>query len=404
MPVYVWKGRDSKSGLATGELTAENEAAVIEALRKRNIIVSSVRPKPKELKMPGFMASKVSSRDLSIFTRQFATMINAGLPLVQCLEIQANQQESPVFKKVIEQVKTDVEGGSTLAEALKRQKQVFSELYINMAAAGEAGGILDNILLRLAVYLEKAEALARKIKGAMIYPVIMICVAIGAAAVLLIFVIPIFEKMFGEMGAKLPGPTLFVIGLSKFLQRYIILIIAVVAGAIFALRSWYKTDKGQLFLDQFMLKIPILGDLQQKSSIARFARTLGTLLASGVAILDALEITAKTAGNRVVQDAILAARKSIGGGETISAPLKTMKIFPPMVVQMISVGEATGGLDEMLNKIADFYDEEVDTAVENLTAAMEPLIMVVLGLGIGGLVISMYLPIFTMTSAMMGGK
>jgi type IV pilus assembly protein PilC len=236
----------------------------------------------------------------------------------------------------------------------------------------------------------------------MFYPVIMICVAIGAAAVLLIFVIPIFEKMFGEMGAKLPGPTLFVIGLSKFLQKFIILIIAAIAGAIFALRSWYKTDKGQLFLDQFMLKIPILGDLQQKSSIARFARTLGTLLASGVAILDALEITAKTAGNRVVQDAILAARKSIGGGETISAPLKTMKIFPPMVVQMISVGEATGGLDEMLNKIADFYDEEVDTAVENLTAAMEPLIMVVLGLGIGGLVISMYLPIFSMTSAMMG--
>lgn len=402
MPVYVWKGRDSKSGLATGELTAENEAAVIDALRKRNIIVSSVRPKPKEMKIPGFMATKVNSRDLSIFTRQFATMINAGLPLVQCLEIQANQQESPVFKKVIEAVKTDVEGGSTLAEALKRQKQVFSELYINMAAAGEAGGILDNILLRLAVYLEKAEALARKIKGAMIYPVIMICVAIGAAAVLLIFVIPIFEKMFGEMGAKLPGPTLFVIGLSKFLQKYIILIIAVIAGAVFAIRSWYKTDKGQLFLDQLMLKIPILGDLQQKSAIARFARTLGTLLASGVAILDALEITAKTAGNRVVQDAILAARKSIGGGETISAPLKTMKIFPPMVVQMISVGEATGGLDEMLNKIADFYDEEVDTAVENLTAAMEPLIMVVLGLGIGGLVISMYLPIFSMTSALMG--
>lgn len=403
MPVYVWKGRDSRSGLATGEMAAENEGAVIESLRKRNIIVSSVRTKPKELKMPGFASRGVNSRDLSIFTRQFATMINAGLPLVQCLEIQANQQESPVFKRVIEQVKTDVEGGSTLAEALKRQKQVFSELYINMAAAGEAGGILDNILLRLAVYLEKAEALARKIKGAMIYPVIMICVAIGAAAVLLIFVIPIFEKMFGEMGAKLPAPTLFVVGLSKFLQKYIILMLIAIAGAIFAIKSWYKTDKGQLFLDQFMLKIPIMGDLTQKSSIARFARTLGTLLASGVAILDALEITAKTAGNRVVQDAIMSARKSIGGGETISAPLKTMKIFPPMVVQMISVGEATGGLDEMLNKIADFYDEEVDTAVENLTAAMEPMIMVVLGLGIGGLVVSMYLPIFSMTSAMMGG-
>ncbi len=406
MPVYVWKGRDSRSGLAQGEMQAENEAAVIEALRRRNIIVSSVRPKPKELKMPGFFQPKVASKDLAIFTRQFATMINAGLPLVQCLEIQAAQQENPTFKKVIDQVKTDVEGGSTLAEALKRQKQVFSDLYINMAAAGEAGGILDNILLRLAVYLEKAEALARKIKGAMIYPACIVAAAILVTMVLLvwlIFVIPIFEKMFSEMGAKLPGPTLFVIRLSKFLQKYIILIIAAIAGAIFAIRSWYKTDKGQLFLDQLMLKLPILGDLTQKSSIARFARTLGTLLASGVAILDALEITAKTAGNRVVQDAILAARKSIGGGETISAPLKTMKIFPPMVVQMISVGEATGGLDEMLNKIADFYDEEVDTAVENLTAAMEPMIMVVLGLGIGGLVISMYLPIFTMTSALMGG-
>lgn len=404
MPVYVWKGRDSKSGLAQGEMAAENEAAVIEALRKRNIIVSSVRTKPKELKMPGFMSSKVGSKDLAIFTRQFATMINAGLPLVQCLEIQANQQENPTFKKVIDQVKTDVEGGSTLAEALKRQKQVFSDLYINMAAAGEAGGILDNILLRLAVYLEKNEALIRKIKGAMIYPVILTVVAVLAAGALLIFVIPIFDKMFTEMGAKLPGPTLFVVGLSKFLKKWIILIVAAIAGAIFAIRSWYKTDKGKLFLDQFMLKLPIFGDLVQKSSIARFARTLGTLLASGVAILDALEITAKTAGNRVVQDAIMAARKSIGGGETISAPLKTMKIFPPMVVQMISVGEATGGLDEMLSKIADFYDEEVDTAVENLTAAMEPMIMVVLGLGIGGLVIAMYLPIFTMTSAMMGGQ
>lgn len=402
MPVYIWKGRDSKTGMVTGEMAAENEAAVVEALRKRNVIVSSVRPKPKELKMPSFAQPKVSGKDLAIFTRQFATMINAGLPLVQCLEIQASQQENPTFRKVIDQVKTDVEGGSTLAEALKRQKQVFSELYINMAAAGEAGGILDNILLRLAGYLEKSEALARKIKGAMIYPAILTTVAVLAAAVLLIFVIPIFEKMFSQMGATLPGPTLFVIGLSKFLQKYILLIIGVIIGCVIGIRTWYKTDKGQLFIDGFLLKVPIFGDLVQKSSIARFARTLGTLLASGVAILDALEITAKTAGNRIVQDAILSARKSIGGGETISAPLKTMKVFPPMVVQMIAVGEATGGLDEMLTKIADFYDEEVDTAVDNLTAAMEPMIMVVLGLGIGGLVIAMYLPIFSMTSALMG--
>ncbi|MDQ7799237.1 MAG: type II secretion system F family protein [Candidatus Edwardsbacteria bacterium] len=403
MPLYLWKGRDSKAGLVSGELTAESEGAVIEALRKKNIIVSSVRIKPKELKL-SFMQPKVSNKDLSIFTRQFATMINAGLPLVSCLEIQAQQQENPTFKKVLETIKTDVEGGSTLAEALNRQKNVFSELYINMAAAGEAGGILDNILMRLAIYLEKAEALVSKVKRAMIMPVILTSVAVGAAAVLLIFVIPIFEKMFAGMGAKLPAPTLFVVGLSKFLQKFIIPIIIVVTAIIISLQRWYKTDKGQLYLDTLMLKIPILGNLQQKSAVARFARTLGTLLSSGVAILDALEITAKTAGNRVVQDAIMSARKSIGGGETISAPLKTMKIFPPMVVQMIAVGEATGGLDEMLNKIADFYDEEVDGAVEGLTAAMEPIIMVVLGLGIGGMVIAMYLPIFSMTSALMGGK
>ena len=402
MPLYLWKGRDSKAGLVSGELTAESEGAVIEALRKKNIIVSSVRVKPKDITL-SFMQPKVSNKDLAIFTRQFATMINAGLPLVSCLDIQAQQQENPTFKKVLETIKADVEGGSTLAEALNRQKHIFSELYINMAAAGEAGGILDNILMRLAIYLEKAEALVSKVKRAMIMPVILTSVAVGAAAVLLIFVIPIFEKMFAGMGAKLPGPTLFVVGLSKFLQKYIIPIIIVVTAAIIALQRWYKTDKGQLYLDSLMLKIPILGNLQQKSAVARFARTLGTLLSSGVAILDALEITAKTAGNRVVQDAIMSARKSIGGGETISAPLRTMKIFPPMVVQMISVGEATGGLDEMLNKIADFYDEEVDGAVEGLTAAMEPIIMVVLGVGIGGMVVAMYLPIFTMTSALMGG-
>jgi len=402
MPIYIWKGRDSKSGIVSGELTAENEAGVIEALRKRNIIVSSVRTKPKDLTKISFGAAKVSGKDLSIFTRQFATMINAGLPLVQCLEILGAQNDNPTMRKVIEQVKTDVEGGSTLAEAMKRQKTTFSELYINMAAAGEAGGILDNILNRLAIYLEKNEALVGKVKRSMIMPVILISVCIGAAAILLIFVIPIFEKMFAEMGAKLPGPTLFVVALSKFLQKFIIPIIIAVVGAVIGIQKWYKTDKGQLLLDTWMLKIPVLGDLQQKSAIARFARTLGTLLSSGVAIMDALEITAKTAGNRVVADAIMFARKSIGGGETISGPLKTMKIFPPMVVQMVAVGEATGGLDEMLNKIADFYDEEVDGAVEGLTAAMEPIIMVVLGLGIGGMVVAMYLPIFTMTSAMMG--
>ncbi|MDO9026518.1 MAG: type II secretion system F family protein, partial [bacterium] len=344
MPIYIWKGRDSKSGIVSGELAAENEAAVIEALRKRNIIVSSVRNKPKDLLKMSFGEAKIATKDISIFTRQFATMINAGLPLVQCLEILGSQNDNASMRKVIEQVKTDVEGGSTLAEALKRQKATFSELYINMAAAGEAGGILDNILNRLAIFLEKNEAIVAKVKRAMIMPMILITVCIGAAAILLIFVIPIFEKMFAEMGAKLPAPTLFVVALSKFLQKWIIPIIVLIVAAVIGTKKWYQTDKGQLYLDTLMLKLPILGDLQQKSAIARFARTLGTLLSSGVAIMDALEITAKTAGNRVVSDAIMFARKSIGGGETISGPLKTMKIFPPMVVQMVAVGEATGGL------------------------------------------------------------
>ncbi|MCU0607712.1 MAG: type II secretion system F family protein, partial [Candidatus Edwardsbacteria bacterium] len=297
MPIYMWKGRDTKAGLVSGELTAENEAAVIEALRKRNIIVSSVRLKPKALQL-SFGAKKVTGKDLSIFTRQFATMINSGLPLVQCLDILGSQLDNLSFRKIVEQIKTDVEGGSTLAEALQRQKSTFSELYINMAAAGEAGGILDNILMR---------------------PAILITVCIGAAAILLIFVIPIFERMFAEMGARLPAPTLFVIALSKFLQKFIIPIIVIVVASVIGIQRFYKTDKGQLMIDGMMLKLPILGNLQQKSAIARFARTLGTLLASGVAIMDALEITAKTAGNRIVQDAIMAARKSIGGGETISA-------------------------------------------------------------------------------------
>ncbi|MEW6684945.1 MAG: type II secretion system F family protein [Candidatus Edwardsbacteria bacterium] len=394
MPIYIWKGRDSQAGLVSGELVAENEVAVVETLRKRNIIISAVRVKPKELKIS--FGGKVKAKELAIFTRQFATMINAGLPLVSCLEIQVQQVSNPVFKKAIDTVKTDVEGGSTLAEAMKRQKKTFNELYVNMVAAGEAGGILDNILLRLAVYLEKAEALARKIKGAMIYPVIMILVAIGAAVALLTFVIPIFAKMFGEMGGTLPLPTRITIGLSNFLQRYFLLICGVMVALVILINRFYKTDQGKLILDRFMLTLPVFGPLVQKSSIARFARTLGTLLASGVAILDALEITAKTAGNRVVQDAIMESRKAIGGGETISGPLRKMKIFPPMVTQMIAVGEATGGLDEMLSKIADFYDSEVDSAVDNLTAALEPIIIVFLGVVIGGMVISMYLPIFTL--------
>jgi type IV pilus assembly protein PilC len=287
-----------------------------------------------------------------------------------------------------------VEGGATFADALRKHRGAFSDLYVNMVAAGESSGLLDNILLRLADYLEKSEALARKIRGAMIYPSIIITVAVAATVILLVAVIPIFARMFTEMGAQLPLPTRIVISLSGFVQNYIIYVILAIAGIVIGLRAWHKTDSGQLVLDRVMLKLPVFGVLTQKAAIARFARTLGALLASGGAILDALEITAKTAGNRVIEGAVLEARKSIGSGETISGPLREMKVFPPMVTQMIAVGEATGGLTDMLAKIADFYDSEVDNAVANLTAALEPLIIVFLGLIVGGLVISMYLPIF----------
>ena len=398
MSIFIWKGRTPTGGLTSGELTADNQSKVIEALRKRNIIVTSVKEKPREIKLPFLSGGKVKVKDLAIFTRQFSTMISAGLPLMQCLDIQSQQIEKEGFRKIVKSVMTDIEGGSTLADALRRHPATFSALYTNMVDAGEKGGILDNILARLATYLEKAEALNRKIKGAMIYPTIVISVAVIASTVLLVFVIPVFATMFKEMNATLPLPTRITIMISNALKSSILFIVAAIVALVILLRVYYKTNNGQKVIDTFLLKVWIMGPIIQKSSISRFARTLGTLLASGVAILDALEITAKTAGNRVVQDAVMEARKSIGGGETISAPLRTMKVFPPMVTSMIAVGEATGGLDEMLTKIADFYDAEVDAAVENLTAALEPVIIVFLGIFIGGLVISMYLPIFEIAS------
>jgi len=398
MPIYIWKGRTPTGGLTSGELTSDNQAKVIDSLRKRNIIVTSVKEKPREIKIPLLGGGRVGVKDLAIFTRQFSTMISAGLPLMQCLDIQSQQIEKESFRKIVKAVMTDIEGGSTLADALRRHPTTFSALYTNMVDAGEKGGILDNILARLATYLEKADALNRKIKSAMIYPAIVVTVAILAAAILMIFVIPVFASMFKEMNATLPLPTRITIAVSNALKSSVLVIIAVIVAIVLLIRFYYKTDNGQKVIDALLLKVWVFGPLIQKSSISRFARTLGTLLSSGVAILDALEITAKTSGNRVVQDAVMEARKSIGGGETISGPLRTMKVFPPMVTSMIAVGEATGGLDEMLAKIADFYDAEVDAAVENLTAAMEPIIIVFLGIFIGGLVVSMYLPIFTMAS------
>lgn len=406
MPVYVWKGRTVGGEVQSGELTLDSQDEALAALRKRRIIISSVREKKADVKLtlPKF-GGGVSTRDLAIFTRQFATMINAGLPLVQCLDILSKQTEKEVFRNVIAQVMRDVEAGTTLAEALgkKEHSKVFDELFVNMVEAGEAGGILDNILQRLATYIEKAEALKRKIKGAMVYPAVVLTVAVLATSFMLIFIIPTFARMFSGFGAELPLPTKIVMGLSSFLRAYWWAIVGLIVGSIVALQRYYRTDKGRIQIDTLLLKIPVLGDVLRKGAVARFTRTLSTLISSGVPILNGLEITARTSGNRVIEDAIMAARASIREGETISAPLRQSTVFPPMVVQMISVGEETGALDDMLTRIADFYDDEVDTAVDSLTSLIEPIMIVVMGTIVGGMVVAMYLPMFKLINVVAGG-
>jgi type IV pilus assembly protein PilC len=340
----------------------------------------------------------VPLKSLARFTRQFSAMTSAGLPLIQCLDILQEQSENPVLKTTIQQVGSDIQGGATLADALSKHKKVFSDLYCQMIAAGEAGGILDTILLRLAEYQEKAEALRRKIKGAMTYPIIVAIVAMAAIAILMIFVVPIFAGMFEESGKGLPLPTIIVMGISDFMRQWFPAIFAALGLGLFALFRYYKTDAGRLRMDRILLNSPIFGDLERKSCISRFTRTLGTLLNSGVSIIDALQVTAKTAGNRVLEIGIYKTLESISGGQTIADPLRATGVFPPMVIQMISVGEKTGGLSEMLVKISDFYDDEVDAAVENLTAMLEPLVIVVLGSIIGGVLVAMYLPMFSLAS------
>jgi type IV pilus assembly protein PilC len=401
MPTFVYSARSTTGEMQAGEIELKDRDEVVLHLRKNRMIPLKIEQKQSEFQIPG-LGGGVSTRDIVIFTRQFATMINSGLPLVQSLDILARQSENKQLRKVIEQVLYDVESGQTLADALRGHTKVFPELYVNMVAAGEAGGILDTILLRLAVFLEKADALKRKIKGAMIYPGVILTVAIGAVAILLIFVIPTFQTMFESAGITLPAPTQFVIFLSESLQAHWYWIVIGVAMTVVMIRQYYKTPGGQLNLDRLLLNMPILGNMQRKAAIARFTRTLGTLVSSGVSILDGLEITAKTSGNRVLHDAIMESRASIAGGETISEPLKRSGVFPPMVVSMINVGEQTGGLDEMLTKIADFYDEEVDAAVEALLAAMEPMMIVFLGVVVGGMIVAMYLPIFDMIGAVGG--
>lgn len=399
---YVWKGKTAKGDAITGELKANDRREVAEYLRKRRVVIQSVRKKPKEITLSFGGKKGVSVKDLCVFTRQFATMINAGLPLVQCLEVLARQQPKPHFKQSIQQVMIEVEGGQTLSESLAKQRHIFGDLYVNMIAAGETGGILDVILQRLAVFLEKNDALQRKVKGALTYPAIVLFVAVGACIFMLMGVIPVFAKMFSDFGGELPMPTQIVMNLSNFLRDYWYMLLGGVAAAVFGFKRLRKTKWGELATDKLFLKVPIIGTVLLKGGVSRFTRTLGTLIGSGVPILQGLEITARTAGNRVLQNAIEGTSVSISQGDTISEPLKQSGVFPPMVVQMINIGESTGALDEMLSKIADFYDDEVDAAVEALTAAIEPLMIVVMGTMVGGMLVAMYLPMFKMANVVGG--
>jgi type IV pilus assembly protein PilC len=397
MTVFVYTGRTRSGQTITGEMDASNREAVVAKLRTQQIIATNVRGKPRDITIPGF-GSGVDEKEIVVFTRQFATMIDAGLPLVQCLEILASQQDNKVFKKALTEIRQSVEGGLTFAAALKQHPKIFTSLYANMVEAGEAGGILDTILNRLAQYMEKAMALKKKVKSAMIYPSTIVSVAVIVVIFLLIFVIPTFKSMFEGFGAALPLPTQIVLELSNIVRSYALVGLGVIIGLIVAIRMWYKTPSGKLAIDTFLLRTPVFGILIRKVAVAKFTRTLGTLISSGVAILDGLDITARTAGNKVVEGAVLRTRASIAEGKTIAEPLKASGVFPPMVVQMIAVGEQTGALDAMLGKIADFYDEEVDTAVSNLTALLEPMLMVFLGVVIGGVVIAMYMPIFKLVT------
>jgi type IV pilus assembly protein PilC len=399
MPIYKWEGKTAKGAIKKGEIEAPNEAAIRIHLRQQNIIPIKIASKGKEIKFSLLFKKKVKQRSIAIFTRQLATMIDAGLPLVQSLEILSSQQESKVFKNIIREIREDVEGGSTFAGALKKHPATFNELYTNLVVAGEEGGILDNILTRLANYIEKSEALRKKVKSALVYPSTIVGVAVIVVMILMIFVIPVFETMFKSAGQILPLPTLIVLTLSKLIKKYVIVIIPALILLIYLLRKYHKTESGKAVIDRTLLKLPVFGPLLKKIAVARFSRTLGTLVSSGVPILDGLSIVSRTSGNRTIETAILNARASIREGETIAEPLNRSGIFPPMVIQMISVGESTGALDSMLSKIADFYEEEVDIAVANLTSLLEPFLMVFLGIVIGGVVISMYLPIFQMASA-----
>jgi type IV pilus assembly protein PilC len=385
-----------------GELVAKSRDEAVDQLRRQSVVVTSLEEKAGKEGFSFKLGSGVSEKDLVVFTRQFGTMINAGLPLIQCLEILSTQSENAALRKSVGEIKVQVEGGSTFSDALRKHPKIFDDLYVNMVHAGEVGGLLDTILGRLSKHIEKAMKLKGQIKSALVYPAAIVGIAGIVITVLMIWVIPVFEKMFKEMsGGKmaLPGPTQLVIDMSNFAQGNWYIILGVIVAIVVAVKKYYATPQGKLAIDKLLLKLPVFGDLIRKASVAKFTRTLGTLLASGVPLLEALTICAKTSGNKVVEGALLDAKVSISGGKTIAEPLAKSGTFPKMVTHMISVGESTGALDSMLGKIADFYEDEVDQAVTNLTALLEPMMMVFLGVTVGFIVVAMYLPIFTMASA-----
>ncbi|MGA8893565.1 MAG: type II secretion system F family protein [Anaeromyxobacteraceae bacterium] len=394
LPVWKWEAKTRQGELRGGEMEAADDAAVKARLAQMGLEPTKVKKKPKEihLKIPGF--GGVTTKDLLVFTRQFSVMIDAGLPLVQGLEIIATQADNHEFRRVLMDVKLRVESGSTFADALAQHPKVFDELFTQLVRAGEIGGILDTILQRLGAYIEKNEKLKRRVKGAMVYPSIVLVVAVGVTLVMLMFVTPTFEKMFKDFGGAMPAPTQFLIDVSHFLTGYWYFVFGIPVALFIAWRAWVGTEQGRRQWDAFILKLPVVGPLIRKIAVARFTRTLGTMLSSGVPILDALEIVARSAGNKTIERAILTVRARIAEGKNIAGPLAETKVFPPMVVQMIGVGEATGAMDQMLNKIADFYDDEVDVAVAALTSMIEPVMMVFLGGMVGGFMVAMYLPIF----------
>jgi type IV pilus assembly protein PilC len=399
MPTFTYKGVKTDGGTVTAEITAADERTAARQLRSQGITVQSLAAKRAggggfEIPLIGSLFGGVRSKDVSVFTRQFATMISAGLPLVQCLQALGQQAERKRFQEIIARIAADVEGGSTLSEAMARHPKVFDELYVNLVHVGEIGGVLDSMLARLAIYMEKADALKHRVRTAMVYPILVVTVAIGVVTFLLVFIIPIFTQFYDKSGVPLPPPTQFVVSLSSFIVNYWYMIIAAAIGVFFGFRAYYRTDQGRMTVDRFLLRAPIFGVLLRKIAVARFTRTLSALISGGVPILDALRITAKTAGNRIVENAVLEARERVTAGQTLGEPLRQSKVFPAMVVQMVAVGEQTGRLDDMLSKVADYYEDEVDVAVSGLTALLEPIMIVFLGIVVGGIVISMYLPIF----------